>query len=205
MHVRRQFSYQLHCSFVRFSGQYEPGQMVVLALTFSCQRPAIEAIVASDMCNYMAAQCWTEGDRLTLYWGTHLFCSKYQRVQCQHKNCTKPLCTKHSSVNLMTYRNVMLIVATCSTNKHLLRLTMNKIRTRIIPERHQQYRNVHFNMLWSNWCYHHHMGMRCRVLQILFRRVPVEIPAVGARGNRSLENYMSMTFLSCTTDKRRSQ
>ena len=29
----------------------------------------------------------------------------------------------------------------------------------------------------------------------------MEIPAVGARGNRCLENYIPMTFLSCTTDK----
>jgi hypothetical protein len=35
----------------------------------------------------------------------------------------------------------------------------------------------------------------------LFQRVPMEITAVGARGNRSLENYIPMTFLSYTTDK----
>lgn len=29
----------------------------------------------------------------------------------------------------------------------------------------------------------------------------MEIPAVGAKGNRSLQNYIPMTFLICTTDK----
>jgi hypothetical protein len=27
------------------------------------------------------------------------------------------------------------------------------------------------------------------------------MPVVGVRGNRSLENYISITVLSCTTDK----
>jgi hypothetical protein len=35
----------------------------------------------------------------------------------------------------------------------------------------------------------------------LFHRVPMEMRAVGARGNRSLENYIPTTFLSCSTDK----
>lgn len=52
----------------------------------------------------------------------------------RHKNCTKPLCTKYSYVNLMTYRTAMLLVATWSTNKHPLRVTIKKIRTRILQK-----------------------------------------------------------------------
>ena len=52
-------------------------------------------MVASDTCNSMAVQGLTK-DRLTLYRGIPLFRSKYQRVQQQHKNCTKSVCTKHS-------------------------------------------------------------------------------------------------------------
>jgi hypothetical protein len=76
----------------------------------------------------------------------------------------------------------------CSINKHPLRVTLNKIRTRILPERQQKRRNVRLNMFWSNG-YHDQTGVPS-----LFHRVPKETPVIGERRNRSLENYTVLPF-----------